>query len=354
MLEGDDSWQKSDLPEWLSPVITKELRQGLRRKLFLVPFVFLQLSAVIALVMEFRMGLEASEKTVEVAGVLNFLLFFPGSFYSGPFWVVTGLICVVLLPFVGLISMSQELEEGNHELLLMTPLGRWQVVFGKFFAIWGLCLLAFSSLLPYVVVRYFLGGIDVPRNMMMAGTVVFGSAIFVAGSLAVSAFHRIAARIGVAFLFLGCFILCGFTVLAAAAGVSGKAGIAYHLNALGLTACFVCFGLALARSRLRLTVHSFEVKPHMMLLTLLCVLPIIVGVSTVMTMGWAGWSGCVLMMFAAWGADKTPQMNKKKLLPATNIPGQAVLPEIVPAVVPALIKESDEEGKNNEELARKS
>ena len=85
--------------------------------------------------------------------------------------------------------MGQELEEGNHELLLLTKLNRWKVVLGKFTTLWGLCTLTFISLLPYLVVRYLIGGVEWWYEAACELTVVGGSSIVVAGAIGASAFE---------------------------------------------------------------------------------------------------------------------------------------------------------------------
>lgn len=57
------------------------------------------------------------------------------------------------MPLAGLFLMPQEIEEGNHEMLLLTSLNRWQIVFGKFLTLWLLSQLTLTSLLPYIIIR---------------------------------------------------------------------------------------------------------------------------------------------------------------------------------------------------------
>ena len=55
------------------------------------------------------------------------------------------------MPLAGLFLMPQGIEEGNHEMLLLTSLNRWQIVFGKFLTLWLLSQLTLTSLLPYII-----------------------------------------------------------------------------------------------------------------------------------------------------------------------------------------------------------
>jgi hypothetical protein len=310
----------------------KELRQGLRRGMFIYPFIGIHVLAVVAMVAEFKM--KEVETFTEYAGVLNLLLFLPGNMFSGMFWAVTGAVCLFFMPLGGLALMGQELEEGNHELLLMTPLSRWKVVRGKFLALWGLCLLTFSSLLPYMIVRYLIGGLDIWRNLAMGLTVVLFSGMMAAGAIGASSFTSIAGRIGTLILFVGSMlssiaIVCGFS-----GGITDGAGVVFHLNALSAAFCYIIFGLALARSRIRLVVHHYEVKPSWMIIGLLLFTPFVVLMATFMTFFHAGGVGLIGMGLVGWFADVSPKAPKWVQPPIANIPGpEGAIPGGVPMSV---------------------
>ena len=321
-------FKSRDLPEKLGPMTVKELRQGLRRGMFIYPFIGIHVLAVVAMVAEFKMP--EDEKFTEVAGVLNLLLFLPGEMFSGVFWAVTGAVCLLFMPLGGLALMGQELEEGNHELLLMTPLSRWKVVRGKFLALWGLCLLTFSSLLPYLIVRYLIGGLDVWRNIAMALTVVLFSGMMAAGAIGSSSFTRIPARIGILILFMGSMLFSLGTVAGAPGFLVGHsplvtkhAGVVFHFNTLSAAFCYLTFGLALARSRIRLVVHQYEIKPSWMIIGLLIFTPIVALMATFMTLFHAGGVGLIGMGLVGWFADRSPKAPKWVQAPAANLPGMA-------------------------------
>ncbi len=295
----DDSW-KNDLPERLDPMTAKELRQGLRRTGFVLPFLAIQFFALAMIVMEFRSGHVAT--ATEHAGVLNVMMLME----SGPFWALAGSVCMVLMPLGGLVLMGQELDEGNHELLLLTKLNRWRIVIGKFATLWGLSLVTFISLLPYMVVRYLVGGIEWWNEAACAGTVLVGSAMVGAGAIGASAFKGLGARVAVMALFLvsmagGCAI-----PLAASAAVTKGCGMLYHLTALAAVICFCTAGLGLARSRLRLAVMAYEVKPGGMLIGLLIFAPFVIGMITAVTIGYGGFAGLLLIAVVAARMDLTP------------------------------------------------
>ncbi len=303
-----------ELSDRWGAMLVKELRQNMRRGSFVYPFLAIQALAVVAMVFEFQAGDTGVFTNYE--GMLNAWLLW----YSGPFWLVVAIVCILVMPLGGLVLMGQELEEGNHELLLLTKLSRWKVVRGKFFTLWGLCALTFVSLLPYVIVRYLVGGIEFTRELACSLTVLGMSSIMVAGAIGASAFRGLLGRIAVMALFTGSMILgCGIPLLAAANATKG-CGVWYHLNALAAVACYTLLGLALARSRLRLVVHAYEVKPSYMVVGLLVFAPFVIGMTTAMTGLYAGFSGLIGMALVAVYADATPKAPAWVKPPAPNVP----------------------------------
>ena len=336
-------FKTKDLSERLGPMTVKELRQGMRRGMFVYPFLAIHLLAVVAMAVEFQMA--EVEPFTPYAGVMNLLLFIPGTAsFSGPFWAVTGGICLVLMPLGGLALMGQELEEGNHELLLMTPLSRWKVIRGKFLAMWGLCLLTFVSLLPYMIVRYLNGGMDTWRNIAMAITVVLFSATIVAGAIGASSFTGIAGRIATLCLFVGSMLVSLAIVGVAAGARTETAGVIFSLNTMTIVFCYTIFGLALARSRIRLVVHHYEVKPSWMIIGLLFFTPFVVGMATAMTVGYGGGVGLIGMGLVGWFADVSPKAPKWVVAPTPNMPPVPGAEATVGAAPPPLPGAGNTEG----------
>ena len=300
----ETTW-KNDLPEGFDPMTAKELRQSLRRGSFVLPFLVIQVLALVAMIAEFKMGhaAGASDRT----GMLNPWLLME----SGPFWMVVGAVCMILMPMGGLVLMGQELEEGNHELLLLTKLNRWKIVFGKFATLWGLSVVTFVSLLPYVVVRYMVGGIEWWHEAACAGTVLGGSAMIGAGAIGASAFKGIGARIAVMLLFLASMVGGCAAPLALSAIRTDGCGILYHLTAFSAVLCFCLVGLALARSRLRLAVMAYEVKPGGMLIGLMVFAPFVIGIFTAFSVGYGGFVALLLVALVAARLDLTPGVPVK-------------------------------------------
>jgi ABC-type transport system involved in multi-copper enzyme maturation permease subunit len=298
----EDFW-KNDLPEGFDPMTAKELRQSLRRGSFVLPFLGIQLLALVAMIAEFRGSAAAGAS--EMLGTLNPWLLWN----AGPFWRVVGVICVIVMPLGGVALMGQELEEGNHELLLLTKLNRWRIVLGKFVTLWGMSAITFISLLPYVVIRYFVGGVEWWNEASCAATVLGLSAMIGAGAIGASSFLGIGARIAMMLLFLASMVVGSLIPLVASALIGRGAGVFYQLTALAAAVCYSTVGLALARSRLRLTVMDYEAKPVGRLIALLVFAPFGIGMVTAFTCGYGGFVALLLVALLAKKSDVTPHIH---------------------------------------------
>lgn len=321
-----------ELSDRMHPMTVKELQQGLRRSSFIYPFLGIHVLAIAAMAMEFAGG---AVMRSDMVGLMNLDMLID----SGPFWNVVLAVCGVIMPLGGLILMGQELEEGNHELLLLTKLNRWAVVKGKFFILWSVSALSFISLLPYVVVRYFIGGVELWQELMCALSVLGCAAVVCAGAIGASSFRHMGARIGIMLLFLGSAFVSTIAPLSGSGFVTKKLHAAFfqvffNLNGLSAIFCFVVLGLTVARSRLRLVVHAYEVKPSWLVIGLLIFTPFVVGMCTVMTALFGGFVGLIGMAFVGMYVDVTPKAKKMQQPYQQALPPTLVTPAVVQPALP--------------------
>ena len=94
----------------------------------------------------------------------------------------------------------------------------------------------------------------------------------------------------------------------------------YHMCALIVVVCYVILGLLVARSRLRLAVMNFEIKPSSLLVVIIGLAPFIVGMCAAFTCGFGSIVGTILLTYLAWNSDKTPKAPKWMVAPKANIP----------------------------------
>ncbi|MFT4177150.1 MAG: hypothetical protein QM627_10905 [Luteolibacter sp.] len=301
---------KNDLSESFGPMTVKELRQGMRKASFVYPFLVIQVIAVLAVSVELKAG--SNLYRVTDPGMLNVFMLFT----SGPFWVVAGVICMLLMPLTGLWLMKPEMEEANHELLQLTSLSRWRIVFGKFLTLWGLCALTFCSLLPYVVVRYMVGGVEWGHELACASTVLGGGAMLSAMAIGASAYRKTAAKLGILSLLAGSGAAIAAITLVGSALLSKGCGWFYHLTAVSAVVCCVFQSLSLARSRLRLALHPYESDPGNLMIGWLFFQPFVIGLLTATTIGGGGFLGLLGFAWVAYMLDK----RGSRKAPVPNIP----------------------------------
>ena len=79
-------------------------------------------------------------------------------------------------------------------------------------------------------------------------------------------------------------------------------------------------GLALARSRLRLSVMVFEVNPSWMIIGLMIFAPFALGFATAITVGWGGFLGLIGLAFTAVRMDVAPQAPQWMPPPVPDLP----------------------------------
>ena len=211
------------LPDFFSPVFVKELRQGLRAHRFVLPFVAAQIFAVLAVGTEF--GIAAIvDAAITGGGASSDLL---GRVVM---WVLWGVIGVVM-PLTSLAALRDELsDEKNVELLLMSNLNRWQIVRGKWLVGSALSGLIFVSMLPYILTRYFVGGLELPPLLFELCGMILANLVGTALAIGASGFRNL----------LGRFVLVGIGVLRACGVLDGFLEIVrWGLSLMGADVRFV-------------------------------------------------------------------------------------------------------------------
>ncbi len=171
----------NDFADWLSPIVVKELRQGMRSRAFVSIFLLLQ--------------------TFMIFCVLSALGDESRNGASAFFWAVIGITLLLGIPARGTFSVASEIKGNTMELLLLTQLSAWRIIAGKWAALFLQSLLLACSVLPYVVLRYFYGGVDLASELMTLGSILAINALLTALAVGISPYQRSA--IGRIFIALG-------------------------------------------------------------------------------------------------------------------------------------------------------
>ena len=159
-------------------MLVKELRQGLRARTFVAVFLGLQL--FLALVMLFATTASGVNGAGGVVSRIIFLFFM--------------LAVLVVQPLRGINALYGEIKSSTIDLMVLTRLSARRIVFGKWAAIVGQTLLLFVSIAPYLILRYFFGGMNLFAEMLALSSVLILSICLTGLSVGVSANRAILIR----------------------------------------------------------------------------------------------------------------------------------------------------------------
>ena len=146
----------------LSPILVKELRQGIRSKLFLGAFLTIQLSL-------FLYGTTLLMTGNNVGGDRGVELAF--------FWSAIVLPLLILVPAMASQGIGKEITGKTLDLLLLTRISSYRLVLGKWASVIVQSTLLVTSALPYLMLRYFLGGIDIWNELQSFAILLLASAL---------------------------------------------------------------------------------------------------------------------------------------------------------------------------------
>lgn len=145
----------------LSPILVKELRQGIRSKLFLGAFLVIQLLLFFYGTTVLMLDEPGADTSWEVAF----------------FWTALILPMVTLVPAMASQGIEKEVTGNTLELLLLTRISSYRLVLGKWASVIVQTTLLVTSALPYLMLRYFLGGIDIWGELRALGILLLASAL---------------------------------------------------------------------------------------------------------------------------------------------------------------------------------
>ena len=137
-------------------MLVKELRQGLRARTFIA--VFLALQIMLGIMLLFASASDASDRA--------------GSVVSGMIFTFFAIAVLIVQPLRGVAAIASEIKSNTIEMMVLTRLSAWRIVYGKWVAIVSQSALILITIIPYFILRYFFGG------MNLVGEIVFLSLIF--------------------------------------------------------------------------------------------------------------------------------------------------------------------------------
>ena len=134
----------SDFPDWLSPMLVKELRQGLRTRAFVLSLTALHVAMVLIL----------ANGLARIVDGLN------ADSVGTLFWGCVYLLLLAGISLRAINGLHAERSLRTLELLSAAGVSGTRLAFGKWVALMVQGALMTVSVAPYFVMRYYLGSVD--------------------------------------------------------------------------------------------------------------------------------------------------------------------------------------------------
>jgi ABC-type transport system involved in multi-copper enzyme maturation permease subunit len=297
-----------DFPERLDPMAVKEFRQRFRARQFVLPFVAIQILMLGVALLEWW-DLSDGEADLEIFSEAS-------RRFASTFWGGVAFMLMLVIPFSRFFDMQQEFNGRNAELLLLSGVDRWRIVRGKWMVSMLISLLVLVSVLPYLILRYFFGGMEWGPNLVVGTGVIVNGGVMSALVIGASAFANPFARIGM--LVGGVLVssLCVSVPVIATAGMLDQAGTGWFFlamlagNALAASVLLCILGLQMARVRLRAYEDPLDPAPGSQVVVLYLFTPVLIGLPAMMC-GLPGIASSILFSWIALMIDPPPKANER-------------------------------------------
>lgn len=191
------------LGDRINPLVVKEIRQGLRTRMFWVCFGLMLLACVLLSLMAYADVKDGGYRA-------------RGNTYFFTYFVCLGLVHFFVIPYSAYRSLAREREDETWVLLALTGLGPRRILRGKVTSFLAQAALYASAVGPFLLFSYYLNGIDLPTILIV---LVLGAAWLVFLTvLGVCAATLADGRLGRAFVH---FLLLGLLAGGVAQGLGG-------------------------------------------------------------------------------------------------------------------------------------
>ena len=143
-------WQR--LGDGLNPLVVKEVRQGLRTRVFWISFGLMLLACLMLSLVAYASAQEAFSAQ--------------GRGYFFAFFTCLGLVHFLVIPYTAYRSLAREREDETWVLLTLTGLGPRRILRGKVASYLVQAALYASAVGPFLLFSYFLNGIALPTILL--------------------------------------------------------------------------------------------------------------------------------------------------------------------------------------------
>lgn len=146
----------TDFPAILPALLVKELRQGLRTKSFIIMMI------LVPVVMSFPFMMACFHN-------MRMEPLFSRGEVDGFFWAIATCSILLINPVRALWSIYQEKSTKSSDLLVLTHLSSRKIIFQKWTSYALQTLLLLMIFFPFLVLRYFLGGVELFPDIIRLG-----------------------------------------------------------------------------------------------------------------------------------------------------------------------------------------
>lgn len=150
-----------DFPLWFPPALVKELRKCLKSSGFVYSLILIPCF----LIFLFLLNWENMEALTAFT------------------WISLVACMAILIPCWALASMHADMDGKNSDFLSLTNLTPWRNVLGKWIAYQGIAVIHLFTFLPFFVIRYFGGGLDLINELAILGILYLYSGIITAAAI---------------------------------------------------------------------------------------------------------------------------------------------------------------------------
>lgn len=163
----------ADFPDWLGPMLVKELRQGLRTRGFVFSFIGLQFALMFLMVVAVLLYARDPQD-------------FDATILGAVFWILIGGLLIFVTPLRAFNGLAAERKANTLELIFLSGLTAWRIAFGKWITLFSQALLFVLAVLPFAILRYFFGKVDLVEDLQLLLIAVLVCAVATAVTLAIS------------------------------------------------------------------------------------------------------------------------------------------------------------------------
>ena len=168
----------TDFPDRLSPMLVKELRQGMRTKAFVG--VFLTLQIILGVILLSAGAAASSDDAGETISNIIFIFF--------------SIAVLIIQPMRGITALSSEVKGNTIDMTVLTRLSAWRIVTGKWASIVSQSALLLVTIIPYLILRYFFGGMNLVGEIVFLAVLFLSSAALTAVTVGLSASSSVILR----------------------------------------------------------------------------------------------------------------------------------------------------------------